>query len=104
MLWIFLPIKSFFHANTQVCENFVAAVREAILFINAHPKEAMQEYYTYSKVAKTPLMDDILRATMECFDLNFSSSFAKELPILEFFNEIGITNLNAQTFKTAFLN
>ncbi len=48
-------------------------------------------------------MDDILRATVECFDENYSSNYEQSLPILGFFREIGITSLDDERFKTAFL-
>lgn len=95
--------KTFYQDNTSICESFVKAIKEAILFIQQHPVEAMYEYYAYTETQSSPLMDDILRATMECFDLEFTSSYAQELPILEFFREIGITNLDSEQFKTAFL-
>jgi len=49
-------------------------------------------------------MDDILKATAKCFSKNFESLSEKELPILKFFNEIGITDLSEDKFKKAFLN
>lgn len=53
---------------------------------------------------KSARMDDILKATLECFDVNYSSDYGKSLPILQFFREIGITSLDDETFKTAFLH
>ncbi len=95
--------KSFYQNNTSVCEAFITAVKEAICFIQKNPDDAMNEYYTYTDTQSSPLMDDILRATIECFNPTFTSSYAQELPILEFFKEIGITTLDTQRFKTAFL-
>lgn len=95
--------KSFYQNNTSVCEAFITAVKEAISFIQKNPDDAMNEYYTYTDTQSSPLMDDILRATMECFNPTFTSSYTKELPILKFFKEIGITTLDTQRFKTAFL-
>jgi len=95
--------KTFYHTNTQICENFTASVREAIRFIHNFPLESMEHYYAYTGEEESLLMDDILRATMTCFDPDFDSSYASELPILEFFTEIGITSLDAEHFKTAFL-
>jgi putative hydroxymethylpyrimidine transport system substrate-binding protein len=95
--------KEFYHANTAQCETFLCAVKEAIRFIHEFPEIAMREYYAYTKSESTPLMDDILLSTMECFHPDFASDFEKELPILEFFREIGITDLDSHTFKTAFL-
>lgn len=95
--------KTFYHTNTQICENFTASVREAIRFIHEFPLESMEHYYEYTGAEESLLMDDILRATMTCFNADFNSTYAKELPILDFFTEIGITSLDAQQFKTAFL-
>ena len=96
--------KDFYHANEETCKNFDKAVKESISFMNTDPQSAMAVYYKHTKEAKTALMDDILRATLECFDENFSSEYEKSLPILQFFREIGITSLEDTTFKTAFLN
>jgi ABC-type nitrate/sulfonate/bicarbonate transport system substrate-binding protein len=95
--------KSFYYDHNTVCNRFVSAVQEAIKFIYMHQDIAMREYYTYTKTESNPLMNDILLATMECFNPDFTSSYAKELPILEFFREIGITDLDTGSFKTAFL-
>lgn len=95
--------RSFFNSNPDVCDAFVSAVREAIRTIKASPSKAMEEYYAYTKSESSPLMDDILKATIECFDEGFESSSTKALPILEFFKEIGITDLDQTRFKTAFL-
>lgn len=95
--------KSFYHENRSMCDTFIRAIKEAIVMIQEYPDDAMQEYYAYTNGESSPLMDDILRATIECFNPNFSSSYAQELPILEFFQEIGITSLETQKFKTAFL-
>ncbi len=96
--------KPFYHANTQVCQDFDKAVKESIAFMEKHPEKAMEHYYAYTKEEKSALMDDILKATLECFDVNYSSNYEKSLPILQFFREIGITDLDDETFKTAFLN
>jgi len=95
--------KPFYYDNTLICEAFINAVKEAISFIHEFPIQAMQHYYAYSKSEASPLMDDILRATLECFNPDFESNYTKELPILEFFTEIGITSLDTELFKTAFL-
>lgn len=95
--------RSFYHSNTAVCKAFVDAIKEAIAFITDHPERAMCEYYAYTSTESSPLIDDILRATIACFNAGFRSDYAKELPILEFFTEIGITNLSPETFKTGFL-
>jgi len=68
-----------------------------------YPDQAMEIYYDYTKEAKSALMDDILRATLACFDENYSSNYKKSLPVLGFFREIGITTLEDERFKTAFL-
>jgi len=95
--------KAFYQANTQVVENFDKAVKEAIYFMEQNPQEAMEIYYNHTKEEKSDLMDDILKATLTCFDADYSSKYQKSLPILEFFTEIGITSLKEERFKTAFL-
>lgn len=95
--------RAFYDSNVTLCQNFIAVIKEAILFIQSNPEEAMQLYYDYTKSNPSPLMDDILRATISCFNPSFESSFEKELPILEFFTEIGITALPHERFKKAFL-
>ena len=69
-----------------------------------HPDQAMEIYYEHTNEAKSALMDDILKATLACFDKNYSSNYAQSQPILEFFREIGITTLGDERFKTAFLH
>jgi len=96
--------KDFYHDHEEVCKNFDKAVKQSITFMNQNPEEAMDIYYDHTKEAKSALMDDILRATLECFDENYSSNYAQSLPILEFFREIGITSLDDKRFKTAFLH
>lgn len=95
--------KDFYHQNEETCKNFDKAVKESISFMNENPQDAMEIYYDHTKEAKSALMDDILKATLECFDESYSSKYEKSLPILEFFREISITSLNDERFKTAFL-
>jgi putative hydroxymethylpyrimidine transport system substrate-binding protein len=95
--------KTRYHENREGFDRFVDATKEAINFIREHPQRAMELYYRYTDTESSPLMDDILRATIGCFDPDFASIAAKELPILEFFTEIGITTLSPERFKTAFL-
>ena len=96
--------KPFYHANKKVCQDFDTAVKESIAFMENDPAKTMAHYYAYTKEEKSPLMDDILKATLECFDVKYSSNYEKSLPILHFFREIGITSLDDETFKTAFLD
>lgn len=96
--------KPFYHANTQICQNFDKAVKESIVFMENNTEKSMEYYYAYTKEEKSALMDDILKATLECFDVNYRSDYGKSLPILQFFREIGITSLDDETFKTAFLH
>jgi ABC-type nitrate/sulfonate/bicarbonate transport system substrate-binding protein len=96
--------KDFYHSNTQICQDFDKAVKESIVFMEKNPDKAMDHYYAYTKEEKSPLMDDILKATLECFDARFTSEYQKSLPILHFFREIGITSLDDETFRTAFLH
>jgi ABC-type nitrate/sulfonate/bicarbonate transport system substrate-binding protein len=96
--------KAFYNDNPETVQNFIAAVKEATRFMNDNPEKAMAHYYAYTSETSSPLMDDILKATMPCFSADFDSEFQKSLPILEFFREIGITSLENDRFKTAFLN
>lgn len=95
--------KSYYANNRELCEDFIDAVREAIRFIEREPEKAKAHYYDYTGETATPLMDDILDATMSCFDPLFSSDHEKALPILDFFREIGITSLQPESFRGAFL-
>ncbi|MBN2870117.1 MAG: ABC transporter substrate-binding protein [Campylobacterales bacterium] len=96
--------KTFYRENTGLCDAFQTALREAIRQIRMDPTEAMEDYYAYTGGEATALMEDILMATIACFDPDFASDHERELPILEFFREIGITDLSAERFKTAFLH
>lgn len=96
--------KEFYHANKNTCQNFDTAVKESITFMENNPDEAMEIYYKHTGEERSELMDDILKATLECFDANYGSEYQRSEPILEFFKEIGITSLENERFKTAFLN
>jgi len=96
--------KDFYHENPEACHHFDQAVKASIRFMEENPDQAMEIYYAYTKAAKSPLMDDILRATLTCFNAQYSSSYEQSLPILGFFREIGITSLDDERFKTAFLH
>lgn len=96
--------KDFYHTNTEVCQNFDKAVKESIRFMEENPSAAMNIYYDHTKEVRSALIDDILRATLECFDADYSSSYEKSQPILEFFRDIGITSLDDERFTTAFLH
>ncbi|MGM0533650.1 MAG: ABC transporter substrate-binding protein [Campylobacterota bacterium] len=95
--------KTYYHNNTKEVNSFINAVHEAIEYINTNPAEAFSCYYEYTGEAKSQIMDEILQETSKCFRSGFASSYAKELPILEFFRQIGISNLAKEQFKTAFL-
>ncbi len=96
--------KEFYTQNSATCKGFVAAIKEAIVLLQSDHERAMKHYYEYTKTTSTPLMDDIIEATIACFDADFRSEFDAQLPILEFFREINITNLSSQEFKSAFLS
>lgn len=96
--------KAFYEKNEKVCQNFDTALKASIAFMMYNPDEAMKIYYAHTKEAKSALMDDILKATLACFNADYTSSYEKTLPILQFFREIGITSLDDETSKTAFLN
>ena len=95
--------KEFYENNMLTCKAFVSAIKEAILFIQSEQNKTMQYYYDYTQSESSLLMDDILKATIECFDVDFKSDFNAQLPILEFFREINITSLSDEKFQTAFL-
>ena len=95
--------RNWFEANRDTCENVVSATKEAIAWMHTNPKAAMQHYYEYAKEEQGALMDDILSATMECFDANFSSIASDKKEILDFFTEIGITQLAYEDFQKAFI-
>lgn len=96
--------KKFYNENQHQIEAVIEAIKEAILFITENPKEAFHTYYTYANEDKSELMDAILNATAKCFDYDFKSSAKSELPILDFFNSIGVSNLSKEKFETAFIN
>lgn len=96
--------KDFHNSNPEQVEAFTKSIQQAIQFINTHPYEAFEIYYAYAKEASSPLMNDILKETAKCFKPNFTSSFQEKLPILHFFNKIGVTDLPENDFKKAFLN
>jgi len=95
--------KSWYRQNTAACQTFINAIKEATSWMQEHPAEAMQHYYDYTKEKQSALMDDILTATLECFHNDFHSLASDQKPILEFFTEIGITQLPYEDFKKAFL-
>lgn len=96
--------RDFYTANKETCINFNKAVKDSIAFMQKHPEKAMEIYYNHTQEVQSPLMDNILKATLECFDADYTSSYEKALPILDFFRKIGITSLDDETFKTAFLH
>lgn len=96
--------QTFYKKSPKKVKSFVEAIQKAIEFIETHPEEAFQIYYAYTDEESSPLMDDILKTTAECFHKNFESSSKKELPILKYFKDIGITDLSEDQFKNAFLN
>jgi ABC-type nitrate/sulfonate/bicarbonate transport system substrate-binding protein len=95
--------RQFYADNKERVNQFTEAIRQAIRYIQANPQEVSSIYYQFSMEEPSELMDDILLATINCFNPNFTSSYADELPILHFFREIGITDLEDEKFKTAFI-
>jgi ABC-type nitrate/sulfonate/bicarbonate transport system substrate-binding protein len=95
--------KAFYQTHPEAMGNFIRALKEAIRFIRLHPQTSIDHYYAYTQEERSKLMDDILHATIPCFRTDFDSEFQKALPVLEFFQEIGITSLKASTFREAFL-
>jgi putative hydroxymethylpyrimidine transport system substrate-binding protein len=95
--------KAWYNENQATVDRFVQTVKAIISWMDANPEQSMQHYYDYTKEEKSALMDDILKATMECFHNDFSSSAKAQEPILDFFTDIGITQLAKSDFKQAFL-
>ena len=95
--------KTFYKKNPQKVDAVVEAVKEAIAYIDENPKDAFNTYYNYAKEDKSELMDEILKATAVCFKQDFESVASREIPILEFFNKIGVSDLSREKFETAFL-
>ncbi|MFC2074187.1 ABC transporter substrate-binding protein [Campylobacterota bacterium] len=95
--------KAFYSTHKDVCEDFVSALKESIVWMSKHPEDAIQCYYDHTEEEKSDLMDDIILATLECFHSDFSSVASDQKPILDFFTEIGITDLGYEDFKKAFL-
>lgn len=95
--------RDFYDGHEVQVADFLSAVRRSIDYIRDHPEEARTIYYDYTKTEPHALMDDIINATLTCFDPNFASVAAKEEPILDFFNEIGVTSLPKSDFQQAFL-
>ena len=96
--------KTFYNNHPDEINAFVQAIKQGIDFIENHPEEAFGIYYNYTKEEGSALMDDILKATASCFRKGFESSAERELPILHFFNAIGITDLSEDEFRKAFIN
>lgn len=95
--------REFYENNTEACHKFDTAVKESIKFIKKNKEKAMEHYYAYSGHQKTPLMDDIIIATIDCFREDYRSDYTRKLPMLEFFKTLGITDLPEEEFKTAFI-
>ena len=95
--------RSYYEKNQDRVEAFIYATKKAIEVLQSNTKEAANIYYRYTKQERSQIMDEIIEETAKCFNKNFSSSYQKELPILEFFKEIGISQLEEEKFKTAFL-
>jgi putative hydroxymethylpyrimidine transport system substrate-binding protein len=95
---------TFYSKNQSLVEKFVVAIRKGIEFIEQHPQEAYQIYYAYAQEEPSELTEEIMAETSKCFRKDFKSSAERELPILEFFNEIGITDLPEEKFRKAFIN
>ena len=96
--------KTYYEEQPDKINGFVQALKQAIDFIENRPEEAFAVYYKYTQEEKSALMDDILKATASCFRREFESSAERELPILDFFNAIGITDLSENEFRKAFIN
>lgn len=95
--------KDFYSKNREIVDNFLDATRNAIIQTNFDKQAARAAYYEFANEKPTELMDKIINATFNRFDEFFKSSAKEQEELLEFFGSIGITNLDYDTFKTAFL-
>ncbi len=96
--------KSSFERNGDLSKKLLGGVGQAIEFILSSPAEAADMYYDYTKEKRSALMDDIIKATISCFERKVSSTFESQLPILRFFNDIGISDLSEKDFRLAFVS
>lgn len=95
--------KSFFERETDVINGFIAATKEAMVYIAKNRTEAREIYYDYSGEERSKLTDEIIDETLKCFNPEFVSSAKKQRETLEFFRELGITNLTYNELSGAFL-
>lgn len=95
--------KNFYDENKKVVENFLTATRKAIAKIKSDKTAAKNAYYDFAKEEPTKLMDEIIADTLSRFDELFDSDAKTQEEILEFFRLIRTTELDYETFKTAFL-
>lgn len=95
--------KSFYEANKDIVQSFLAATKESITYLLQNRNEANEIYYEYSGEKRSKLTDDIILETLKCFDSEFISCVKKQKTTLDFFRELGITNLSYEDFSGAFL-
>lgn len=96
--------KAFYAQHRDVVLAVIEAVQHAATTLINEPEMAKTLYYTYSKTQKSPRMDEIIEETLQCFHPQFGSCAEKQTDILNFFQEIGLTTLQHERFKGAFLH
>jgi len=95
--------KNFYNENRETIANFLKSVARAIQFIKSDKENTKEIYYKMMNEEKSELMDSIIEATIECFDDNIISKASNQKEILEFFHYIGISDLEYNEFKSAFI-
>jgi putative hydroxymethylpyrimidine transport system substrate-binding protein len=83
--------------------HIINTIKKSIMYLKLHPDHAKDIYYWYTKSEKSVLMDDIIEDTITRFDDTFSSDYKKHEEVLYFFNNLGISSLDIDTFKKGFL-
>ncbi len=95
--------KSFYNKNKKVVDDFLMATKKAVEKVKSDKIAARDSYYDFVKEEPSILMDKIIDDTLGRFDESFDSDAKAQKELLEFFRSIKITNLDYETFKTAFL-
>jgi len=95
--------KEFYRANKEIVDKFIAKTKEAIVQTRLDPQAARAYYYEFAGEEPTELMDSIIKSTVDKFDEFFASTALSQKELLEFFVSLGITKLDFNRFKTAFL-
>ncbi|MEF3191064.1 MAG: ABC transporter substrate-binding protein [Campylobacterales bacterium] len=95
--------KSFYNDHPDVVKAVIEGIEEAIANLRAHPHHAREIYYRTTNESPSPLVDEIIQETLGCFVTPIRSRAQAHRPILSFFKEIGISDLDEGLFAGAFL-